>query len=181
MQKIKTFTGNNEAEIWTQVAADMGSAEIFNYQAQIDQGGYQTSILIDIDVGGGFEGGFELTVLSALLASNSDYKFAIHNEDFLDEIGKFFGMQDVELGYPEFDKKVIVKTNSAERTRMLFANQAARTFINGLVANFTIGITGSDHERKLEMTVEKGITKVADLQKTYGLFHDLLIQADKFV
>ncbi|MGB6221597.1 hypothetical protein [Haloferula sp.] len=179
MHKIKTFSGNNESEIWKQIAADLGSTEIFDYHAQINQGGHQTILIIDIDWGGGFEGGFELTIFSARLTSSSDYKFAIHNEEFIDEIGKFFGMQDVELGYPEFDRKVVVKTNNDERTRMLFSSQAVRSFIIGLGTDFNMGITGSAHDRKLELAIEKGITDVETLQKIYGIFYDLLIQIDE--
>jgi len=178
MQNIKTFSGNNETDIWTQVAEDMGSTGLLDYQVQINQGGHLVNIVVDIDLGGGFEGGFEMTEFSASLGAESEYKFAIHNEDFLDEIGKFFGMQDVALGYAEFDKKVIVKTNNDDTTRKLFAGHPLQTFINEIGTNFNLAITGSGHDRKLEMTLEKGVTDVHALQKMYGFFYGLLIQIE---
>jgi hypothetical protein len=179
MQKIKTFTGNNEAEIWAHIASDMGGSDILFYEAQINHGAYQTNLMIDIDLGGGIEGGFEMTVFSAPLAGESDYKFAIHDKDFLDEIGKLFGMQDVELGYPEFDEKVIVKTNNNARTQKLFSSQPLRTFLNGIDSNFNVCITGSDADRKLEMTLEKGVTDVVTLRNIYSFFYELLNHIDK--
>ena len=49
---------------------------------------------IDIDLGGGFESGYETTVFSADLHTAPAFRFAIHEQHFTDEIGKFFGVEE---------------------------------------------------------------------------------------
>src|ERR1700744_4327481 len=100
MEDVKVISGNTEEDIWPTIEADFADNEIFNYDALIKQGDTEVELYMDIDLGGGFEGGSEVTSLKAPLNLHSDFKFSVHDEGFLDSIDKFFGMQDVETGYP---------------------------------------------------------------------------------
>lgn len=176
MNPVKIISGVNEDEIFNQVNRDLAGNDVLEYDVILEQGGHAVQLIVDIDLGGGFEGGFEITSLFSPLDAAGDFKFAIHNQGFLDEIGKFFGMQDVELGYPEFDKNVIVKTNEEHRVKDLFADAAQRSFFNSLEGDFNFGITQSQNEKRLEFTIEKGITNPAVLRTIYHIFYTLLTQ-----
>ena len=185
MEEQKIITGSTEQEIWAQVTADLTSTEeVFAYNAIINQGGKKSELYIDIDLGGGFEGGSETTQLSAPLAVTRDFKFAIHDEDFLDTIGKFFGLEDMKTGYPELDEHVVIKTNAPEKVRELFADGTLRSVFTTLdgfdfgIHTHTIEETGIE-QPFLEFNLNQGITDPNALQQIYHAFYTVLIKLEE--
>src|SRR4051794_30960510 len=109
MQEEKLIAGKTEEEVWQQLQADLErDPELLNYRTLIEQAGHRILLDIDIDLGGGFEGGYATTTLMASLQTSTPFKFSIHKEGVLDEAGKLFGMQDVVLGDPVLDDKLII-------------------------------------------------------------------------
>ena len=47
--------------------------------------------------------------------------FKLYREGFFSSIGKFFGMQDIEIGDPFFDDQFIIKGNNTEKIKLLLA------------------------------------------------------------
>ena len=90
--------------------------------------------MIDIDPGGGFETGSAVTFLMAPVALAQDFRLTLHHQGLIDTAGKFFGMEDVVIGYPEFDEALIVKTNDRERTRRIFSDASVRGVFRSLRA-----------------------------------------------
>lgn len=118
MDNANIISGRTEDEVWQQINSwFLANPDPLEYTAIIEQEKRKVVLDIDIDLGGGFESGFETTTLSAELKTASNFRFAVHEQHFSDEIGKFFGMEDVEIGYNEFDKKLIVKTNDPIRVK----------------------------------------------------------------
>lgn len=182
MNKV-LITGQTEDEIWRKIADDLSQNEPLDYQVFIESQGRQISLNIDIDLGGGFEGGYAVTSFSSLLHKNEDFRFAIHREDFIDEIGKFFGMQDVVIGYAEFDNKVVIKTNDEARAKFIFSDPKSRQVFQSL-DNFSFGVAHhhvADSEYKepfLELIIEDGITDVTELRQIYVAFFEVLMKID---
>ena len=85
--------------------------------------------------------------------------------------GKFFGMEDIEIGFGEFDDKLIIKTNDQLRIREIFSDDAVRAVFQSLT-DFTFGIThhhssGTVHDKPfLELQIEVGITDPARLRES---------------
>ncbi|MCY7422522.1 MAG: hypothetical protein LH478_12360, partial [Chitinophagaceae bacterium] len=127
--ELRVIKGETEDEIWQQVRSDFEGEDLLGYNALLEGANHIVELDIDIDLGGGFEGGYEITRFISKLPVADDFKFALHKEDFLDEIGKFFGMQDIKLGYVDFDKHVIVKTNDEARIKELFSDEQLRLFV----------------------------------------------------
>ena len=179
MQSPKVIKGNTEDEIWQQITADLSNqTEILEYEALIDQGDKQIVLDIDIDLGGGFESGYESTMLRAPLHIDQDFRFAVHDEGFIDEVGKFFGMQDVETGYEEFDKATLIKSNDEEKVKALFADASVRRVMQSL-DDYTFGIImhHTNHDEKgpfLELYINTAITDAADLRQIYHAFYTVL-------
>lgn len=185
MEDKKIIAGNTEAEVWAQIEADLQADEdMLNYDVVINHAGKNINLFIDIDLGGGFEGGSELTQLSAPLAIVPNFKFAIHDKDFLDSIGKFFGLEDVYTGYPDFDEHVIIKTNHEGKVRDLFADAALCEVFTQL-EDFDFGIhthsvEGVDEEQPfLELNINQGITDAATLKPIYDAFVKVLTELEK--
>lgn len=178
MDVDKTYTGTTEEQIWSQIATDIDE-DILEYHAVIKQGYVNIYLDIDIDLGGGFEGGYATTNYRAPLNITS-FEFAIHEEHFTDEIGKFFHMQDVEIGYPDLDDHLIIKTNNVEKVKTLFTDEQTRQTFTTL-ENFDFGIRlhnieDSDEKQAfLELNIEDGITDIATLRNLYHAFYTVLL------
>jgi hypothetical protein len=176
MQAVYEISDATEQDVWNQLADDLAN-DILEYAVILKQDGNTTALQIDIDPGGGFEGGYAFTSLIAPVANPTDFKFAIHHEGFLDEVGKFLGMQDVKIGHAEFDDNVIVKTNDEEQVKKIFNQDSARNiFINLTDYNMHI----SRHpEPQLKLEIEDGITDVNKLRSIYNSFYAVLLAVNK--
>jgi hypothetical protein len=57
------------------------------------------------------------------------FRFTVYRKGFFSDLGKLLGMQDIEVGEPEFDEAFIIEGNDEERVRDLFANAKIRQMI----------------------------------------------------
>ncbi|WBA41757.1 hypothetical protein [Hymenobacter canadensis] len=128
MDTIRTFSADTEAALWQQVAADMiRQSDLLEYTANLHQNGYQMQLSLDIDLGGGFEGGYETTTFRAVVPGQPTLHFTLHEQDWVHELGKLLGLQDVELSDPDLDSAYIMTTNNPDQLRaLLFADPAVR-------------------------------------------------------
>ena len=55
--------------------------------------------------------------------------FKIYREGLFSGIGKMLGMQDINVGYNQFDENFIIKGNDEDRVRRLFSNERIRSLI----------------------------------------------------
>jgi len=92
-------------------------------------------------------------------------------------------MQDVEIGYPEFDKKLIIKTDDPLMVKEIFKDASVRAVFKNF-KNFTLRTTQhniGDTTVKadfLEFTIETGITDVNTLGELYKAFYKVLVLTD---
>jgi hypothetical protein len=151
----KTISGNT-AEIWHQINTDFVTGNnLHDYHVLIQYENHDIEFDMVSSPGGSFEGGYDTTTLSAPLPTHTPFRFAIFPEDFLNKIGKLFGMQDVITGYKEFDENVIVQTNEPETLKRVFAKDEVRKVFATLSGySFrTIKHENSDTDR-IELTVQ---------------------------
>lgn len=174
----------NQAEKWDEIADTLKNKGIpFQFRTVLEHNGRAINVDMDMDPGGGFEGGFEFTVLSAPVpvqftsisarVNDPDFRFAIHDEKTLDRIGKFFGMEDVHLGYDDFDSKVIVKTNNKEIARQLFSDPEVRRVLGGL-KDFSFQISSGKEEPGLELMIDRLIDDPEELRALYTAYTAVL-------
>jgi hypothetical protein len=69
------------------------------------------------------------TRLRAPYVNKDGFRFTIYRKGIFSGLGKLLGMQDVEVGYPEFDEQFIIKGNDEGRLRALFANDKIRQLV----------------------------------------------------
>lgn len=182
MEEQKIITGTKQ-EIWDTIERDLTvDGEVLGYDALLDDGQHRVALYIDIDLGGGFEGGSALTRITSPLHVSPGFRFALHDEDFLDSIGKFFGLEDVVTGYPELDDHVVIKTNAREKLVELFADDEVRRVLTGL-EDFDLGIhhrTVDDVEYPfLELNINDGVTDPAYLHSIFNVFYKLIDGLEK--
>lgn len=186
MQEDRHIYGHNEDEVWQQLTGDLTQTpDLLQYRATIHQQNKEITLDIDIDLGGGFEGGYATTIFSAPFRNPAGFKFALHEESFFDDLGKFFGMQDIQVGYPDFDQHIIVKTSDESRIRTILTDDTTREVLLSL-KDFTFEVvlpSGGDpetEESRLELIIEEGITDPTRLRQLYHVFFGVLTLIDPF-
>jgi hypothetical protein len=70
------------------------------------------------------------TRMRAPYVNPEGFQFKIYREGLFGSLGKLLGMQDVTVGYPEFDEAFIIKGNNEPQLRKLFANPKIRELVS---------------------------------------------------
>jgi hypothetical protein len=179
MDEKKIINGQSEIDIWQQVSNDFADGIPHDYHVIIHFNNRNIELNVVSSPGGNTEGGYEYTTLRSSITSTNDFEFLIQPEDFLNRLGKFFGGQDVVLGYPEFDKNVLVKTNNPERLKTIFADEETRELFIAL-SGYSYGIiTSKDDDKKvLELHIQRLIA-IEDLRHAFDAFTKALDLLDR--
>lgn len=69
------------------------------------------------------------TRMRAPYVNSGGFRFTVYRRSAFTGIGKFFGMQDIEVGDPEFDHDFVIKANDEYKVRELLANIKIRDLI----------------------------------------------------
>jgi hypothetical protein len=136
MGLLRSMFGPSKDEIWSQIAADIGGEFI--------EGGFwgkdvlvyrhdEWQILLDTYTvttsTGKTTSSTTYTRMRAPYVNKDGLYFKIYPEGFFSSIGKFFGMQDLEIGNPYFDDAFIIKGNNLEAIRRLLADDKIKALI----------------------------------------------------
>ncbi len=175
MTERKNIAGDAQ-EIWHQINTDFVSGnDLHNYHVSIEHENRNIDLDIVSSPGGSAEGGYDVTTLSSELPAHGNFSFAIFPEDFLKKIGKLFGQQDVVLGYPEFDNRVIVKTNNADRLKRMFAVPEIREVFQSLSGySFRIHKHPEKEGDYLELMVQRSLINAGELKGVFEAFCHVL-------
>ena len=84
-----------------------------------------------------------ITRVRAPYVNPDHFRFTIYRRGLFSEIAKRLGMQDVEVGYEEFDREFIIKGTDEGKLRTLFDNPKLREL---LAAQKQIYLTVKDDE-----------------------------------
>jgi hypothetical protein len=72
---------------------------------------------------------FTYTRMRAPYVNPEGLRFTVYRKGFFSELGKLLGMQDIEVGDPEFDEAFVVKGTDEARVRELFAEPEVRALM----------------------------------------------------
>ena len=70
------------------------------------------------------------TRMRAPFVNKDGFFFEISREGLFAPVGKLFGMQDIKIGDPDFDKMFIIKSNSEDKIRLLLDDRRIKSFIS---------------------------------------------------
>ena len=124
------------------------------------------------------------TRLRAPYVNPDGFRFTVYRRSVFTGIGKWFGMQDVEIGEPSFDDAFVIKGTSEPRLRDLFANARIRALIEQQPAiMFTVkddegwfGPAFPEGVDELAFTVGGLINDIDRLKQLFDLFAETLDQ-----
>ena len=70
------------------------------------------------------------TRLRAPYVNPDQFRFRVSKRGFFSGVARLLGMQDVEVGYADFDRDFIIKGNDEAKLRGLFANERLRQLLS---------------------------------------------------
>jgi hypothetical protein len=163
--------GPSQKEIWRQLSAET--------QAQFVEGGFLKSdkvqathgqwiVTLDKYVVSTGKVTVVYTRMRAPYVNPDGFRFRVYRHGVFSDLGKLFGMQDVEVGQPEFDRDFIIKGNDEGKLRQLFANPKIRELISGQKdLNFSV----KDDEGWFGPAFPEGVDELAFL--VVGIIKDI--------
>jgi hypothetical protein len=177
--------GPGKEEVWRQLAAEVSGTFVdggfFGKDAvEVRHGDWL--IRLDTRVVSTGKVTIIYTQLLAPFANPDKFRFSITRQNIFTDIGKFFGMQDIAVGYPAFDEAFLIQGTDAEKVCRLFSNTLIRELLAELPkVHFEVkpneGIFSTPPPAGTELLYFRnmGIIKDLDrLKKLYSLFAETL-------
>ncbi len=129
---LREIFGPSKKEIWKSLSDQIGS--------QFIEGGFFSAdkvvahvkdwtVTLDTYTVSTGKSSTTYTRMRAPYVNKDGFRFKIYRKGMFSEIGKFFGGQDVEVGFAKFDEDFIIKGNDEQKLRTLFANSKIRQLI----------------------------------------------------
>src|SRR4051812_21199842 len=124
--------GPSKEEVWQQLCQELG--------AEFVEGGFWKgkkvqahvgpwTITLDSHTESSGESSVTYTRIRAPYVNPEGFRFTIYRKGFFSELGKLLGMQDIEVGDPEFDEAFIVKGTDEPGVVTLFSDREIRRMI----------------------------------------------------
>lgn len=181
MSFFRELFGPSRDEVWGKLAAEIDGRHT--------PGGWFTGSKVEVDVGpwtvtldtftvSTGKSSTTYTRLRAPYANPAGFRFNVSPENFLSGIGRFFGMQDLAIGVPEFDAAWVVQGNDEDRVRRLFSDREIRSLLGSAGSvSFRVQNDGGWFSRRhpdgtdmLELTTVGVVKDEARLKLFFALF-----------
>jgi hypothetical protein len=132
MSFLRQLFGPSKDDVWRQLCSEIGAEFIEGGFWRSDKVRVQVkewTIILDTYTVSTGKSSTMYTRMRAPYVNKDGFRFTIYRKGLFSELGKLFGMQDIEVGYPEFDRDFIIKGNDESKVRTLFANLRIRQLI----------------------------------------------------
>ena len=134
MSLLRNLFGPSKDEIWKQVASDIGGnftpGDFWTGRSRVEAAHGQWTVLLDLYVVSNGKSSSTYTRIRAPYMNPDGFQFNIYRHGIFSGLGKKLGMQDVTVGFPQFDEDFIIKGNDEAKLRLLFADAKLRDLIS---------------------------------------------------
>ena len=132
MRVLRKIFGPSQTEIWRRLCKEIG--------ADFVKGGFwkgnkvqahvgEWTVTLDTYTVSNGKSNVTYTRIRAPYTNMDGFRFTIYRKTLFSDLGKFFGMQDIEIGDPGFDRDFIIKSNNVAKAMALFSNEKIRRLI----------------------------------------------------
>ena len=131
--RLRKWFGPDQEEVWRRLTEQMDARVVdggFWNGDKVEATHGEWTITLDtylVSTGKTF---IMFTRMRAPYINPDGFRFSVSRAGMLTDIAKWFGMQDVTVGHEEFDTEFVIKGNSDEKLRALFANPRVRALIS---------------------------------------------------
>jgi hypothetical protein len=188
---FRSFFGPSREQVWTDLRARIGGEVIpgsfwRGQQLQVEVGEW----IVTLDeytvmvMAGKVPVHVTYTRMRAPFPNPSGFRFSIHRASIFSYLGSLLGMQDIQVGYPEFDDAFVVKANNEAAVMSLCGSQRLRALVMAQ-PKFQLSIQDDDGwcGKKfptgvdvLVFNVAESIRDVERLKALYDVFAETLHQ-----
>lgn len=133
MSTMRELFGPSRTEVWRQLSSEIDANFVegsFLKKSKIEARHRQWTILLDTFTVVAGKAVITFTRMRAPYVNPDGFRFEIYRRGLFTELGKFMGMQDVEVGHPDFDRDFVIKGTDWPKLRTLFANAKIRELIS---------------------------------------------------
>ena len=130
MGLLRQLFGPSKEDIWRQLCNEIGAQYVKGgfwkgdkVQAHYGQWTVTLDTYTETYSDGNTAHSTFYTRLRAPYVNKDGFRFTIYRKSVFSGLGKVLGMQDVEVGYPEFDEAFVIKGNDETKLRALFAKR----------------------------------------------------------
>ncbi len=176
MQERRTIIAGDIDGAWSQMLPDFETGSgMHDYHVSVQTLLHTIEVDIVSSPGGGYEGGYGNTRIHSFIAAHPGFVFVMYPEDFLNRIGKLFGLQDIKLGYKEFDDNVIVKTNNKEKLKAILGDFEVRSVMETLSGySFKLDDHEDNSNHYLDLTIQRAVTDPGEFRQIFTAFQVVL-------
>ncbi|MDW7674262.1 MAG: DUF3137 domain-containing protein [Bacillota bacterium] len=132
MSILKKMFGPSQNEVWDRLCSDLGfelvKGGIWRGDKVVAKLKEWTITLDTYTVSNG-KTSLTYTRIRAPYINKDGFRFKIYRKSIFSNLGKLLGMQDIEVGFPQFDENFIIKGNDANKLQQLFAEENIRKMI----------------------------------------------------
>ena len=124
---LRELFGPSRDEIWRQLASEINATYVAGDswwkrdKVQASHAGW----FITLDE----HGKYHHTRMRAPFLNPGGFRFTVYRKGIFSELGKYLGMQDVEVGHPDFDRDFVIKGTDDTKLRQIFGNARIRELI----------------------------------------------------
>ena len=134
MSMLRDLFGPSRDEIWQQFAAAVGGSltegGFMKGGSKVQAAHGQWMVTLDNYVVSTGKSAVIFTRMRAPYVNPDGFQFTIYRRGIFSDLGKWLGMQDVNVGVPQFDADFVIKGNDEAKLRRLFADARLRDLIN---------------------------------------------------
>ncbi len=132
MALLKPIFRSSKDEIWRQLSEEIGGEFI---EGKTWKGGKVVAkvddwtVTLDTYIFHTQHDQHVYTRLRAPYVNKDGFRFEVYHEGLISKIEKMLGMQDIQIGYPEFDNHYIIQSNDEAKVKALFFSKRIRRLI----------------------------------------------------
>jgi hypothetical protein len=122
---LREIFGPSKEEVWRQLCHEIGAEFIDGgfwrgnkVQAQVKE----WTVTLDTYAVSTGKSVITYTRMRAPFVNQDGFRFKIYRKGLFSDLGKFLGMQDIEVGNSQFDRDFIIQGNDGAKVQALFAN-----------------------------------------------------------
>lgn len=103
------------------------------------------------------------------------FRFSIYNASVFSYLGTLVGMQDIQVGYPDFDEAFVIKGNNEELVKSLCSSERVRTLVMAqpklhLSIQDDEGWFGTHYPPEVDVLVFNIAEHIRDVDRLKGLY-----------
>jgi hypothetical protein len=179
---FKSLFGPSQEEIWTslraQISAELVDGGMWRGDKLRMQAGDWTVTLDEytqVVPAGKVHMHVPHTRMRAPFPNPSAFRFSIHRASVFSYLGTLLGMQDIEVGHPEFDKDFVIKSNDEVSVRSLCDSDHLRALVTAqpkfqLCIQNDEGWFATKYPPDVDVLVFDVAEKIRDVDRLKGLY-----------